>query len=631
MAIPLTLKVFKGATLVTSQDFARDIIKIGRLSSAHLRLDDEKISRVHSVIEVAADGALSIIDMGSAEGTYVNGKRVNKGRLSFGDEIRLGETTLRLENPAAVAAVNLSAAVASTDLAPAAPVVEAPAPILAQAATVAVEATPTPDQAPSLAATEQNTVITPEEQAPEAEPVAPVRTVRRSHTGGPLGVSLSFVWGDQRVGEFFLPPGKKKSFSVGSAEGVDFVMGDSRLGSPKLEILRTDGQTYTVCFTGKMKGELIRDVETLDLEAVIESGKASHEDAAYALALEADDVFWVDLGGVTMEVCFQPVPKRVYVPLSESVDYRALNILLLMLFAGSMFVIGAANRTGNEEAFADELTGDHARLTKLIIKPPEPQPNRFIAQLNDQKARNQPKQPAQAISEPKKPIRKQPQPVVSNPHPSNPKDAAQRLTKDLFGGKGKGVASLFGNSGASAELQNAMGNVRNVAMGSSGGFGGLMTKGGPGGPGSGGSTIGLGGVLTVGRAGGNDDYGQKVPGLSGKQTVDPTISPVEFKVNEGSLDRELVRKVIQDNKGQIRACFESLLNQSPDLNGKVQTQFTIGADGRVLETKVVQSSTGSRELDTCVASRVRLWQFPKPKGGGIVVVSYPFIFKQAGR
>ncbi|HYH95039.1 adventurous gliding motility protein GltG [Hyalangium sp.] len=630
MSIPLTLKVFKGGALVTSQDFARDIIKIGRLSSAHLRLDDEKVSRVHSVIEVAADGVLSIIDMGSVEGTYVNGKRVTKGRISFGDEIRLGETTLRLESPAVVAAVNLSAAVSSTELAPPTPVALAPVTVLSQATAATVDVTPAPALDPSLAATEQIAVLASEAEVPQAEPTPPVRTLRRSKAHGPLGVSLSFVWGDQRVGEFFLPPSEKKSFSVGTAEGVDFVMGDSRLGSPKLEVLRTDGQTYTVCFTGKMKGELIRNAETLDLEAVIESGKASHEDSAYTLALDPDDVFWVDLGGVAMEVCFQPVPKRVHVPLSDSVDYRALNILLVMLFAGSMFVIGAANRTGGDEAFADELYGDHERLTKLVIKPPEPKPNRFLAQLNDQKVRQQQKQqPAQASNEPKKPIRKTPVPSKASSSPSNPKATAQHMVKDLFGGKGKSVAALFGGPGANRELQNAISNVRNVVAGQ-GGLGGLVTKDGPGGPGGPGSTIGLGGIFTPGRASGDKDYGQKV-GLGDKVSVDPAISPVEFKVNEGSLDRELVRKVIQDNKSQIRACFESLLNQYPDLSGKVQTQFTIGASGQVLESKVSQSSTGSKELDTCVASRVRLWQFPKPKGGGIVVVSYPFLFKQAGR
>src|SRR5688500_11196337 len=113
MAVPLTLRVFKGDQEVTAKDYDRDIIKIGRLSSAHLCLEDEKVSRIHSVIEVGADGALSIIDMGSVEGTYVNGKRVNKGTLSFGDEIKVGATMIKVEQSATEAlAENLAAAVA---------------------------------------------------------------------------------------------------------------------------------------------------------------------------------------------------------------------------------------------------------------------------------------------------------------------------------------------------------------------------------------------------------------------------------------------------------------------------------------------------------------------------------------
>jgi hypothetical protein len=36
------------------------------------------------------------------------------------------------------------------------------------------------------------------------------------------------------------------------------------------------------------------------------------------------------------------------------------------------------------------------------------------------------------------------------------------------------------------------------------------------------------------------------------------------------------------------------------------------------------------ELDKCIAGRVLTWVFPKPKGGGVAVVTYPFVFKQAG-
>jgi predicted component of type VI protein secretion system len=111
MPTPITLKVFRGDELVRSEQFNREIIKIGRLSSAHLCLEDERVSRIHAVIEVGADGKISIIDMGSAEGTYVNGKRINKGPLKLGDEITLGGLRIQLEGPAAEAPAPAPAAI----------------------------------------------------------------------------------------------------------------------------------------------------------------------------------------------------------------------------------------------------------------------------------------------------------------------------------------------------------------------------------------------------------------------------------------------------------------------------------------------------------------------------------------
>ena len=49
------------------------------------------------MIEVAPDGAISIIDMGSAEGTFVNGKKVSRGALQPGDQITLGGLRIVLE------------------------------------------------------------------------------------------------------------------------------------------------------------------------------------------------------------------------------------------------------------------------------------------------------------------------------------------------------------------------------------------------------------------------------------------------------------------------------------------------------------------------------------------------------
>jgi len=642
MAVPLTLKVFKGESLVTSKDFERDIIKIGRLSSAHLCLDDEKVSRIHSVIEVGADGSLSIIDMGSVEGTYVNGKRVNKGKVAFGDEIRVGGTTIRLENPAAVATANLAAAVSSTEVTTKVPVSAPAAEALAQAAAAPVEAAPVAAQAmdESFAPTQRHEVVAPvaaQPQAeyheePEAEPAPRVRTVRKAKASGPMGASLRFMWGDQRVGEFFLSPGKPRSFKVGSAAGVDFVMGDARLSGPSTEVVRTDGQTFTVFFSKKLKGELTRKDETLDLGAVIESGKATSEGEGYALTLEAEDFFWVDLGGVTMEVTFQPAPKQVYVPLGDSVDYRALNIFLLMFFAGTMFVIGAMNRSGDGEEFADELSGNDARLAKLIIKPPETQKNKFLEKLNQQKEKQKSGEMAAKQKKEEGQMGKKEAPKTANrtapQGQKDKKDEARALTAKIFGGKG-GVSTIFGNAGLGGELKSAMGNMFGAKAGDSGGFGGLGIKGSGGGGGGTGDTIGIGGIGTKGRGGGTASYGSGVGVLGGKQSVDVGITSSEPLVM-GSLDKELIRQVIQRNRGQIRFCYESQLTKYPKLSGKVAVKFVINAEGGVVSSTVAQSTAGNAELETCVAGRVRTWLFPKPKGGGVVVVTYPFIFKASG-
>ncbi|WNG35826.1 adventurous gliding motility protein GltG [Archangium violaceum] len=639
MPVPLTLKVFKGETLVTSKDFERDIIKIGRLASAHLCLDDEKVSRIHSVIEVAADGSLSIIDMGSVEGTYVNGKRVNKGQLAFGDEIKVGGTTIRLDNPAAVAAVNLASAAASAAPSPVppAPVETSLAAGLAQTAvSPAAAATPAPvavvqqpvaAAAPAPKAVAQP-VAAPVAEAPAAEPAPRVRRVARKGSG-PLGLGLHFMWGDQRVGEFFLTPGKKQSLTVGSAKGVDFIMGDAKLGGERFEVVRSDGQSFTVLFTGKMKGELTRKGETMDLKAVIESGKASHEGEAYALTLKEDDFLAVDLGGVTLEALFESVPKRAFAPLSESVDYAIVNIFLVMFFLASMFVISASNLAAAGDEYADELAGSNSRIAKLIVKPPETQKNKFLEKLNQQKAEKQAEKAAKAKKDEAQTAKKDvPKQQASSQAKPDKRAAAKNMAAKIFGGKG-GAASLFGGGGLGGDLKSAMGNMFGAKGATAGGFGGLGLRGGGGGGGGGGETIGIGAVGTKGRGGGMGGYGSGVGGLGGKQSVDVGIAAEDATVT-GSLDKELIRQVIQRNKGQIRFCYESLLNRYPKLGGKVSIRFTIASEGNVVTSSVAQSTAGNAELEQCVAGRVRTWSFPKPKGGGSVVVTYPFIFKAAG-
>jgi two-component system cell cycle response regulator len=66
---------------------------LGRSHRADVRIDDDSISRLHAKVIVDGQDIL-IEDLGSSNGTLVNGERVTRNPLTDGDKIRLGETTI---------------------------------------------------------------------------------------------------------------------------------------------------------------------------------------------------------------------------------------------------------------------------------------------------------------------------------------------------------------------------------------------------------------------------------------------------------------------------------------------------------------------------------------------------------
>ena len=275
MAVPLTLKVFKGDQLVTTKDYDRDIIKIGRLSSAHLCLDDEKVSRIHSVIEVGPDGALSIIDMGSVEGTFVNGKRVNKGTLAFGDEIKVGNTTIKVEKPARRRPRRRRSRCRRRRTR------RSPTRRRPRSCRDAGRAAAPPRRsraAPARRLPRRRRPPRPPAPAPVAHAPAPDgrragagrrRADRRSRPrppararkgSGPLGRRAALHVGrpDGRRATSFTPA-PTKAFTVGARRTCDFTWATRKLGGPTFERrARPARHGSTLRFTGKMKGELHR-------------------------------------------------------------------------------------------------------------------------------------------------------------------------------------------------------------------------------------------------------------------------------------------------------------------------------------------------------------------------------------
>ncbi|OGT80298.1 MAG: hypothetical protein A3H91_00970 [Gammaproteobacteria bacterium RIFCSPLOWO2_02_FULL_61_13] len=71
------------------------IWRIGRSRENEMALDDVSISRRHAEIQRGADGAFTLLDRGSRNGTFINGQQVKKRTLQEGDMIEVGDVVLR--------------------------------------------------------------------------------------------------------------------------------------------------------------------------------------------------------------------------------------------------------------------------------------------------------------------------------------------------------------------------------------------------------------------------------------------------------------------------------------------------------------------------------------------------------
>jgi hypothetical protein len=94
----------------------------------------------------------------------------------------------------------------------------------------------------------------------------------------------------------------------------------------------------------------------------------------------------------------------------------------------------------------------------------------------------------------------------------------------------------------------------------------------------------------------------------------------------GGLHASEIDETIKRHLNQIRYCYQRQLQKEPGLSGKLVSRFVIAKDGSVSKAETKASSLGNPAVDSCVNGRLARITFPQPRGGGIVIVSYPFMF-----
>lgn len=165
------------------------------------------------------------------------------------------------------------------------------------------------------------------------------------------------------------------------------------------------------------------------------------------------------------------------------------------------------------------------------------------------------------------------------------------------------------------------GNMWGDDVGDSSGAGGLGLAGSGAGGGGRSEGIGLGNIGTLGHGAGTGS-GQGFGG--GHATPSPQIRPGATQVS-GSLPAEVIQRIVRQNMGRFRLCYENGLRTNPALQGQVVVRFVIARDGSVKSSTDAGSGFPDRGVVQCVVRLFVNMSFPAPEGGA-ATVTYPFHF-----
>jgi hypothetical protein len=664
----VTLRVFSGGQCVATHRVARDIVKIGRLSTSHLRLDNDAIARMHAVLEVNGTD-VRLVDLGSATGTMVNGAAVDRSTaIQPGDRIELGPYTVFVDMDApALAARPSDAAVAS----PAHEHVDAPAVAQVVArwndrivdvqhlghapkrrvdsiAWLALGALLTAGGAAAFASELGQDWSSHQEQVRAAAEAGAPAPAQPGYGVGGLGLMLAFA-GLVPLGLGIVGRRDRVSTSYVLGDGPDASLTMAGDALPQAHTLvRRDDRGVVLSVSPAMHGHVDAGGVRHDLRELVARGGSSE------IALQTGATARVELGAVTFDVA-AVAPGRVIAGRSQTDKtywiYNAASFAVIGGMLGlSQLIPDDALAMGIDENEADN------RFVGYLHQPDEEKP-----------AADEPVEDGPTDSESKAGLSgerhagtegamgRPDRPNVRKMYASKgPKDAVPMLARNFDPDLSARNAGILGmaqleaghflaspHGGAFAignDDEDLWGNIQGDAIGESGGAAGLGLVGtGRGGGGEGEGTVGLTGVGTIGQSGNNGDrlgYGNRNgrdsgTAFDGRKSKKPIIRMPAGDFH-GVLDKELIRRVVRAHLNEVRGCYDQGLARDPNLRGRVEIQFAIGPTGAVSSSVVSETSVDDEQVGRCIAKAVRRWRFPTNAIGGSAMVSYPFQLQTGG-
>jgi TonB family protein len=702
--LPLQIEIHADGKLIETRRVTNDVIKIGRLASSHIQLDDADVARMHAVLEVSG-GDVRLVDLGSPAGTRVNGARVDKHvAVRSGDRIDVGAYTLAVSYQRAPVA-NAMAQRPAMAAGAAHPMTSAPSPEFAPVA-AAVASRPWPTNAADVERSDGTAVA--EIITSYGDTVLDVRHIGTSATrrrvapwllgAGALmtvagaGLFASDVMADwdgyreqvttaqeegrampEEPGTGFGTFGAilallglvpmmhgvsrretvvASDYTIGEASDASFAMPCDAFAGDKFALVRTIDGAQHLSFTAQMSGVVQEGNTHASLEDLVASGRATRRAGRFDVPIASGARCRLQAGAITFHVN-AVAPGKVIAGRAE-VDkpfwaYTGSSLAVL----GGLLVLTQLIPDGEMEMNLDDIGADN-RYVGYLQQPdeePEPELTDEVEPEVEEEAGGQGERasgPEGKMGDPREKTRDRAYALKKRPGMPPAVDRnysmdASARTAGILGMMEESSSSFLADANgtfASGESdEDVWGNMNGGEIGSAFGMAGKGLVGSGRGGGGDGQGIGLGDVGLIGWGGGGGDgrqygrgpglnYGRdKGTALTKRTRRVPTARVAKGEIN-GALDKDVIRRVVRSHINEVRHCYNAGLTRDPNLSGRVQVQFQIGATGRVSAAVPTANGTtlGDKAVERCVAQAVRRWKFPRASNGGTSMVSYPFVF-----
>ena len=682
MSARIQLDIVDGDTVVSTQAYTGDSIEIGKLSRCDLKLDDTNVSRRHARIEISKDGKVHVVDLGSTNGTRLNGMRVNKAALNDGDQLEIGITRLRVRfgselikasasaGPSARTAISREGFYRTEEdnkrkgtgrLALEGALLWEDSPVQVDAFERAIIPVRIKAVLLLLFAAGPFELLT---LSALSALIGLDSSVSIATGAAGLGLLVYLImdldaWRDSITRSLSLIK-KGEAVFVGETAESRFFVPSEALGQAEYPLLVPYRSSWALNLSAKgIRGDLLHQGKVMTLDQVRSEGIATND----LLPLTGGTKARLRFGQFSLLLSYvtvPPKPKGAWMTSDQLQEWAYMALSLLLHFGLLILFVYLPpdedvqfRRKTNR--FIASLTQVESIQTQEEEEEEEELPEKLELEEEEEEIILEEEIPTFEKSEKFLPeeerdldmsdttptLKKDMTPEEREKVIKQQKDAAKRVAEQMAPTQmlsqltGKNFLSdpsdrknikIIGGAGdpSTAGGESVAGALTAAAAATGEGFAGVNLGTTTGSPGTAGGING-GGTLVAGL---NKKTAKNSRGINFRaKKLKAIVSAGSITSSGGGLTKKIIRKYINRQKGSVVYCYKKEVQKKPDLEGKVVVSFTISPTGSVMRPSIKSSTLGNASVESCMVRRMKLWKFPAPVNAGAVRVSYPFLFR----